>query len=174
MMTMLLFSVVAAALVFLAGRGDKARDPRLTVAALLLLALFPLMAVGLPKAAIISTTGSVTDAGGVPWKGFLYLIWAAGSLIGVLRLGLAARGISNWRKRSTLLDHIDGVEIRRLPGLRGPVAAGVVKPVIFVPPVWDSWSDDARRIVLEHELTHHRRRDPLWRCGAGWPRSLAR
>lgn len=167
MIAMLLFSAIATALVFLAGRGDKARDPRLTVVALSLLALFPLLVVWVPKADVLSAASNVTGGDGFPWMKFLYPVWAAGSLVTVLRLGLAARVISNWRNRSILLDRIDGVEIRRLPGLKGPVAAGVVRPVVFVPAAWDSWSDDARSIVLEHELAHHRRRDPLWRWVAG-------
>jgi beta-lactamase regulating signal transducer with metallopeptidase domain len=36
-----------------------------------------------------------------------------------------------------------------------------------VPDEWNQWPDETRRIVLDHELAHHRRRDPLWRWIAG-------
>ena len=43
MIASMVFSLVAAALVYLAGRRDVARDPRLTGTALLLVVLFPLL-----------------------------------------------------------------------------------------------------------------------------------
>jgi beta-lactamase regulating signal transducer with metallopeptidase domain len=58
------------------------------------------------------------------------------------------------------------VEIREVCGLRGPVAAGVWRKVIFVPETWGAWDEADREIVLRHELSHHRRRDPLWRLCA--------
>ncbi|MES2657865.1 MAG: M56 family metallopeptidase [Verrucomicrobiota bacterium] len=162
MTAILLFSAIAALLVFLAGRGDQARDPRLTVLALVLLAVFP-FSVFLPKAAILPISSVGEGSSGFPWLKVILGIWFAGFLTASVRLGLAAKGISNWRKRSSLIAEIDGVEIRRLDGLRGPVAAGVIRPVIFVPENWSEWPEENRRMVLEHELAHHRRRDPLWR-----------
>lgn len=50
-----------------------------------------------------------------------------------------------------------------LPDLRGPVAAGILRKVIFVPGTWKSFPEVERKMVLAHELAHHRRRDPLWR-----------
>jgi beta-lactamase regulating signal transducer with metallopeptidase domain len=160
MIAMLLFSGVAALLVLLAGRRDPARDPRLTVLALGLLAVFPLLG-WLPKLPVLPAQAA--GGGGFPWTKVLLAIWAAGFLVGALRLGIAAKGISNWRKRSRLLRRVGRVEIRQLSGLKGPVAAGVIRPVIFVPESWNQWSAETRRIVLSHEMAHHRRRDPLWR-----------
>lgn len=167
MIAMLLFSGAAALLVFLAGRNDKARDPRLTVLALALLAVFPVLLAVLPKFAVLPARAASGDPSGLQWMGALLLVWGAGSLTMTLRLIFSAFGISKWRRRSLLLDRVDRVEIRQLPGLKGPVAAGVIKPVVFVPDEWSRWSDETRSIVLDHELAHHRRRDPLWRWIAG-------
>lgn len=168
MIAMLTFSAVAALLVYLAGRGDAARDPRLTLVALGLLAVFPGLWFLLPKYGVLPVAVSVNAAAGGEGAGFSWMwvvaaVWGAGFVFGAVRLMLAARGISAWRRRSVGIGHEEGVEIRRLEGLRGPVAAGVFRKTVFVPESWEDWSNETRRIVLEHELAHHRRRDPLWR-----------
>lgn len=161
MIAMLLFSAVAAALVLLAGCGDKARDPRLTALALALLVIFPL-SVFLPKIDLLPHRLVESESCALPWMNVLMLVWALGGFWGALRLGMAAKGIARWRKTSALVDCVNGIEIRCLTGLKGPVAAGVIRPVVFVPEGWNRWSDETRRIVLEHEMNHHRRHDPLW------------
>ena len=161
MITILLFSVISALLVFLAGRRDQARDPRLTVLILVLLVLFPL-SVFLPKSTAPFPV-NIGEVSGFPWVNVLLVGWGMGFLVASIRLGLAARGVSNWRKRSTSVGRAGSVEIRLLQGLKSPVAAGVIRPVIFVPDRWSDWTQGTRRMVLEHELAHHRRRDPLWR-----------
>jgi beta-lactamase regulating signal transducer with metallopeptidase domain len=61
-----------------------------------------------------------------------------------------------------------------LDGLRGPVAAGVWRRFVLVPGDWYEWTASARQMVLAHELTHHRRCDPLCRwvaelaCAVNW------
>lgn len=164
MIPILLFPLLAAMLVFLAGRGDTARDPRLTTFALGLLAIFPVLAMLMPKAGILPMSSPVGGAvEGFPWIGALVTVWLTGSFVMALRLGLAMRGIACWRTGSQRVGISEGVEIRCLPGLRGPVAAGVFRPVIFVPESWPSWPAVTREMVLAHEMNHHRRRDPLWR-----------
>lgn len=162
MIAMVMFSGVAALLVYLAGRGDKACDPRLTLLALGLLAVFPLLGL-LPKLPVMPAATVTASSSGFPWMSLLLVIWAVGFIVATLRLGLAAKGICNWRKRSVLVARVDGVEIRQLPGLSGPVAAGVIRSVVFVPEGWDDWSEETRGIVLAHEMSHLQRHDPLWR-----------
>lgn len=162
MIGILLFTVISALFVFLAGRGDQARDPRLTVAVLVLLALFPL-SVFLPKTEILPAAELGSSISRFPWHRLILSLWAMGFLVASIRLISAARGIARWRRNSTGVGTAGGVEIRQLEGLAGPVAAGVFRPVIFVPGNWMEWSVATRRMVLAHELAHHRRRDPLWR-----------
>lgn len=162
MIAILLFTAISALLVFLAGRGDQARDLRLTVLVLILLVFFPL-ALFLPKANIFPVSLVVATVSKFPWQKLILGLWTLGFLFATVRLVVAARGIASWRKRSVTAGSADGVEIRQLDGLAGPVAAGVFRPVIFVPRDWMKWSAITRRMVLTHELAHHRRRDPLWR-----------
>jgi len=171
-----MFSGMAAAAVWLAGRRDAARDPRLTTVSLALVAVFPLLGAWLPKVPLLpaAALGAGHGAAGLLWFKLLWLVWACGFGVALLRLLLALLEIARWRRRSERVATVDGVEIRSLAGLRGPVAAGLWRKVVFVPDAWNTWSAGARRMVLDHELTHHRRHDPLWRwvaelaCALNW------
>jgi len=159
--TAIAFSLVAAAAVWLAGRRDAARDPRLTLLALALLAVFPLLFF-LPKAPLLPPgdfkAASPALSRWLPW------LWAAGVAIASLRLFAALGVLIRWRRKSERIELRDGIDLRLLPGLAGPVAAGIFKPVIFVPEAWHHWSAEVREAVLAHETKHHQRRDPLWRA----------
>lgn len=160
MIAILVFTIVAAALVFLAGRKDAARDPRLTLVLLALLVFLPLIGTALPKMEILP---GESVASGFPWLGILIAVWAVGFFLALARLAAAAKGISGWRKKAEFFEEVDGISIRGLESLRGPVAAGIFRKSIFVPNDWNALPEQSRRIVLAHELAHHRRRDPLWR-----------
>ncbi len=161
-LTVIAFSLVGSVLVWLAGRRDEARDPRLTLAVLVLLAGFPLLSL-LPK---VEIAGLPAAAPG--WTLWLGWAWAAGALLFSMRLIVALAQLMAWRRRSVPVDD-DGhyghkVEIRMLDGLACPVAASVFKPLILVPPAWRGWSPALRETVIAHEMSHHARRDPLWRA----------
>ena len=180
MIASLAFSIVAAGLVFLAGRKDAARDPKLTVSLLILLAVIPVMAAAMPKISVLPAVAESAREAAFPWGKILATAWALGFAIAVARLGIAANCLRRWRNQALEVARIDGVAIRELPGLYCPVAAGIWNPVILVPAAWQDWPDGHKRIVLEHELAHHRRRDPLWRllaelaCAVHWYHPLAR
>jgi beta-lactamase regulating signal transducer with metallopeptidase domain len=157
----ILYSIAAAALVWAAGRKDAARDPRLTFLILFLLAAFPLLSLlpkveiaGLPAATMATSTWVVS-------------IWAAGALLFSVRLVIALIQLTRWRMLSVAVSDAEYTahkpEIRMLDCLTGPVAAGVFRPLILVPPTWPDWSPTLKRTVVAHETAHHRRHDPLWR-----------
>lgn len=179
MIASLAFSIVAAGLVFLAGRKDAARDPKLTVSLLILLAAIPVMAAAMPKISVLPALAESARETAFPWGKVWATAWALGFAIAVARLGIAATSLRRWRNQALEVDRIGGVAICELPDLHGPVAAGIWNPVILVPASWHTWADDHKRIVLEHELAHHRRRDPLWRllaelaCAVHWYHPLA-
>ncbi len=174
------FTILAAGLVFLAGRKDAARDPRLTVLLLVLSAAFPLMLGLLPKIEVLPAPEGMAVESGFPWRKILLAVWAVGFLFSMARLVFAAMVLRSWRNRSVSVDRLANVEIRELTDLRSPVAAGILRPVVFMPSNWRDWSEASRRVVLEHELAHHRRRDPLWRmlaevaCAVHWYHPLVR
>jgi BlaR1 peptidase M56 len=163
MIATLIFSAISAGLVFLVGRRDVARDPRLTVMALVLCGLFPALVSVLPKFSVFPARIGTEEAVGLPWQAILLSVWGFVVLLGFARLGFASRRIAEWRRSSKVLLLIDGIEIRQLAGLRSPVAAGAFRPVVFVPNDWEAWPEHTRQIILNHELAHHHRRDPLWR-----------
>jgi len=171
MIAVLTFSIIAALLVWLAGRKDAGRDPRLSILLLGLLVIFPVMQAWMPKWVELSASQGNSSAA-LPWGKILIGIWTVGFLIFSAKLILALCGLHRWRKYSVLIERIDRVEVRVLQDIQSPVAAGIFKPVIFVPTTWNECSADCRDLVLEHELSHHRRRDPLWRMLAEIARAI--
>lgn len=180
MIALLAFPFIAALLVFTAGRKDAARDPRLTLCLLTLLAAFPLMSLWLPKIALLPSSGGAQSGESFAWMTILLSVWAMGFLIAATRLALAAVGLRKWRHRAVEIARMEGIPVLRLDGLRSPVATGIFDPVIFVPGDWDELPEAKRRMILAHELAHHRRRDPLWRlcaelaCAIHWYHPLVR
>jgi beta-lactamase regulating signal transducer with metallopeptidase domain len=173
MIAFISFPILAALAVWWAGRKDAARDPRLTALALGLLVLLPMLLL-LPKVEIlpaVEATASVTESAIPSW--LLPSIWAVGFILALGRLLLSAIGLSRWHKQSHSLGYAaGGVELRQLPYLRSPVAAGVFRKAIFVPKEWSSFDEETKRTVLLHELAHHRRRDPLVRWLAAFATAI--
>ncbi len=172
MITTIIFTFVAAGLILLAGYKDQARDPRLTLFLLVLIALLPLMSLLLPKVELLSADETSYSKNVFPIVTSLFVIWVLGCLLFLSRLAVASIGLHRWRRSSIKIETIDGVEIYSVKNLRGPVAAGVVQKMIFVPENWNSWSENDQKIVLDHELSHHRRKDPLWRLCAEIARAI--
>lgn len=174
MIAFLVFPLLATLVVWLAGCRDSSRDPRLTTLVLGLLAVFPLLLL-LPKVPLVSVETVpgrvvVEKMASFPWVEALQVIWLAGCAVALAKLALSALGLARWRKRSTLLETLEGgVELRELPGIHGPVAAGVFRPMIFVPREWRMWEESTKETILLHELAHHQRHDPFLR----WLASLA-
>lgn len=172
MITTIIFTFIAGGLILLAGHKDQARDPRLTLFLLVLIALLPLFSMILPKVELLAADETSYSENVFPIVTSLFAVWVMGCLLFLSRLAMASIGLHRWRKSSNKFDVIDGVEIYAVRNLRGPVAAGVVQKMIFVPENWNSWSADDQKIVLDHELSHHRRKDPLWRLCAEIARAI--
>ena len=51
------------------------------------------------------------------------------------------------------------VRLAAHPTVMAPILVGGLRPCVLVPPNWDEYSADSRRIVLLHELAHVIRRD---------------
>lgn len=110
------------------------------------------------------------------WPG---AVWLTGTLILLIR-GLFGRGlliVIHVRHRasedSVLLQRVRAVAARlsfrrrvrvlEVPGLRGPVAFGIVRPTVAVPADFTSRFDAPRQeVMLAHELAHLAARDPAW------------
>ncbi len=160
------FSLTAAAFIWWAGRRDQAKDPRLTVLALVLLLVFPLLFF-LPKWEVLPYTTDVVEVPQNLWR-WLPGIWAAGVALASLRLLAALSILNRWRRESERIGVRESgdliADVRLLKHHPSPVAAGIFKPVIFVPEEWHSWEPETQEAVLAHEMKHHQRRDPLMRA----------
>lgn len=163
MIAILIYTLIAASLVLLAGRKDVARDPRLTFLLLVLLALLPPMVALIPKIEVLPATSTSVGQGGFPWMALIVAVWIAGFAFALGKIILAGILITSWRKKSVCLETREGVSIRALEDLHSPVAAGIFRKTVFVPSDWNRLPESHRKIVLAHELAHHRRHDPLWR-----------
>ncbi|MEM1082601.1 MAG: M56 family metallopeptidase [Verrucomicrobiota bacterium] len=163
-LTALSFSLVAVLLVHFMARRDTFRAPRLTAVAILLLLAFPLLSL-LPKLSLLPapTPDSTSGFHGFPW----HWLWLAGSTLLLARVMASGIRLSIWRRDSSRIEILETrdrpVELRSHPAINSPMAAGILKPLILVPPTWSEWRQQDRDMVLAHELAHHRRHDPLWR-----------
>lgn len=105
----------------------------------------------------------------------IHLIWALGAAALMLRLGrdvwltrgLAAEAAPNmdpaWEDAmgaaAADLRLRRRMSLRMTPRSPVPLAWGVIQPVVLIPSDSDGWSEERRRAVLLHELSHVRRRD---------------
>lgn len=163
MIAILTFPIIAALLVLLAGRKDAARDPQLTFLLLVLLALLPAMVALMPKVGLLPASSAPGGHHGFPWMAVTITIWAVGFVFALGKILLTGFLVAGWRKKSVRIEIIERVSVRTLEGLLSPVAAGIFRKTIFVPINWNNWPERHRKIVLAHELAHHRRHDPLLR-----------
>ena len=119
------------------------------------------------------------------WTLVLLALWAVGAIVSLAlvvwrivelkRRWRAARPFTDpralrWRAEwAFALDSSRTPEIRVGGGTRVPLAVGLRRTGILLPEGSERLSDDALRLVLAHELSHLRRRDPL----LGWIPALA-
>jgi hypothetical protein len=75
-----------------------------------------------------------------------------GGLLLTRRLSLASRATGRT---------IEGIKIRESDRVTTPVALGVTRPVILLPDDWRLWERAKLEVVLAHECSHVRRKDPL-------------
>jgi TonB family protein len=109
-----------------------------------------------------------------PWPA---AIWLAGMMIGLarlaaghIRLWLSVRRApevraSEWlallEEAGTRIGLRHPVSLRRSPETDVPLTCGIFAPTVVLPSGSEEWDAQRRRVVLLHELTHARRRDPL-------------
>lgn len=150
--------------------------PLLSLIVLATLLALPLIAL-LPKVHV--TLPAMTGVTRVAPPSFLFALYG----LGILLLGgqLLRDQLSLWRwsrqaqpcsgewrlSRHCLAEAQDGLSFRRTvririhPSLASPVAAGLIRPTIYLPAAALSWERETLRAVLLHELAHHVRHD-LW------------
>ncbi len=96
---------------------------------------------------------------------WLTLVWIAGFAVMLARAIAGRAALSSLRRRSTLRERVEGIEVR-MADVQIPLLCGVLRPAILVPRAASEWTDEQRRMVLAHELTH-------FRLGDHWTNLLA-
>ncbi len=112
-----------------------------------------------------------------PWMQILLMIWAAGALALLARLGLTLAKLTTitrcalpvsdpeWTELSGVL--VEVLDIRRPVRILQhktvmvPMTYGLRKPVVLLPVEADAWPEEQKQVTLMHELMHIRRLDYL-------------
>jgi beta-lactamase regulating signal transducer with metallopeptidase domain len=98
---------------------------------------------------------------------FVFSLRYLGDVVALYRWRKNSRSAESTALTTTLrscqkqLGYLRPVEIRLHRELASPLAVGLVRPVIYLPVDYTTWSPATLRAVLMHELGHHLRRD-LW------------
>lgn len=166
-------------------RSSAAIRHLLWLSALSALVILPLTIIAIPawhpdvpQAATLASTARtiVTVAAGsqaktVPWSSIILGVWAAGTLLLLVRITLAQVRASSLIGRS--VPFRSGVAICHETDV--PLVAGLLHPVILLPDAAIEWSGDRLELVLRHESAHTHRKDTLSQlvgdiaCALYWP-----
>ena len=118
----------------------------------------------------------IAPAPALLWLGYAWLaVYAAGLLLALARWRQAKRRLDALFAAARPLDRFElaahpgcAALQRRLPAVReidapiAPMLAGLARPVLLLPRHLRDFDPAQQRLVIEHELTHLARRDPLW------------
>ena len=95
----------------------------------------------------------------VLWSGFLFL-YLLSSFISTLRLKKRVRGAVRLTERSAFIkNNSSKIQIYQSDKITMPLTLGLFPRRIYVPAAWDQWTEDCRRMVVEHEMAHIKRHD---------------
>lgn len=111
----------------------------------------------------------------VGWPVLIALLFLAASLTGLARFLLGFLAVRRSVRRARLVDDrsladfvdviraelscVSPVEIRESAEIATAATTGWRRPVLLLPPDWQSWTSDERRAVIAHELAHVKRHD---------------
>lgn len=127
----------------------------------------------------IPAPGEADRVSAANWTVWLWAIWAAGALVGIIRFSVGLISLRRMRATSTpaaswiraevaaladLLLKGKNIEVLQSTRIQSPSCAGFWKPVIFLPST-QSLSDRREvRAILAHELMHFVGGDLIWNC----------
>ncbi len=124
-----------------------------------------------PKMVMMPMTGEQISVSSIPIEpaftiDWLLLLFIARALSALIMLLVPV--VSNFRMHMKLRD-ADLIESHPLKNYNVPIyqsarisiplSVGIIKPKIYVPAMWQSWTEDCRKMILKHELAHIKRGD---------------
>ncbi len=137
---------------------------RVWLAAILAVAALPVLLwlapTALPVSALIVIPArlSMTAAASQSASSFgIAAIWAAGTLLVLLRLGAGTVRVARWTRTAR---RDDGALYSGQA--RTPMTWGILHPVVLLPSSAMTWAAEEREMVIRHELAHIQRHDWLW------------
>lgn len=95
-------------------------------------------------------------------SGILGLIWAAGMAAVICGYAADAVRVHRMCRHVHLAETPGRVKVFSVDGLRSPFVRGIFRPKIYMPSSING-NEHERMWIMEHELAHVRRGDPLWR-----------
>ena len=121
---------------------------------------------------VVSEVGVVApvQVAPLPLAFYLFCLWAVSVLVWA--------GVTLWKnaafhhalslavpvdlaKEAESLDKVRDMKVYAKASLRSPLLVGIVKPRLYLPAHWSSWSPEELRGVVAHELAHRDNRD-IW------------
>ena len=108
------------------------------------------------NAASVPVRTADAQAASLDWSIVVALLYGAGLVLLLVRLGVGVRQARRLVREATVIDG-------RLthPQCVAPVTVGLFAARVILPPSWVEWSEGEIAAVIEHEQEHVRRRDPL-------------
>jgi len=105
----------------------------------------------------------------IRYTGWLLIIWtlfAVGSILIALSLTLR---LKSRLKTAVKIDHqkldlgnnIASIQILKSDKISIPLTMGMMPQNIYVPALWDQWSERCKRMIIQHELAHIKRKDGI-------------
>jgi TonB family protein len=138
-------------------------------------------AFNIPNLVVVTTADGQLSSDavtGLQWTGYLILLWLAGALTMLFRLGYGLVLRSRILRRSRPFDLEEGLQLaRRLAEelkvrkpvrlavsstVGGPVAWSFPKSIVILPSASLTWGPGDLKLALVHELSHIKRRDDVW------------
>ena len=157
------------------GRRNSSTRFAVWFSALLAIAVLPVFG-GAASSASSANTASSAITVPVSWALCLFVIWAVGASVALLRVGVGLWQLRKLRASCPAIDAaridpvlratlqtfqaIRSVELRQSDRLQIPTAIGFLKPAVVLP-IWamQDLSTEELNAILIHELAHLRRRD---------------
>jgi beta-lactamase regulating signal transducer with metallopeptidase domain len=109
----------------------------------------------------LALLSSSTESAGPDWTAALLTVWLGGAaLLFLWRIAAHLRECDEILDDAVDIAMIDGIRLVRARGITGPLAFGILRKCVAVPPgFYRDYSEREQELALAHEVSHHRSGD---------------